>query len=352
MNTQRTRRHAPLIATAILSIIVIANISPVQQAHAEELEKALDVDSTQPNRMILHYCDVDGTPIRPLISDVKLRHRFDRQGTPDVSADGKTVAFDAWASGPSFTWQESRIVVADIDGSNAKNISDGVMPSFSPSGTELAVSRPPKYAKEDGAKGMSIWTMKSDGTSKTMIADQGAWGARWSPDGKSLVFHGGVDENGDKVDKNCLRLFDFATKTTKTLFTSDQSPFSGLSYHFDWSKGKSRTVAIGGPLKDGNKAASAIMDVDAGFKSLRILPDARDGAQVLHGVSFDWHPNGDAVLVTGLVDGRPFPVVLDTTDNTNPAVFSGIPKNVGVRDPAYTPDGKHVIASFHSIPGR
>ena len=111
-------------------------------------------------------------------------------------------------------------------------------------------------------------------------------------------------------------------------------------------------VAFGGPLKTGNNLASATIDVDAGFRSLKILPEANDGTRIVHGLSFDWHPSGDSLLVTGVVEGRPFPVLLGTKDGVNPPKFSGIPKGVGVRDPAYTPDGKHLIASFHAIPSQ
>jgi len=309
----------------------------------------LDVEKNNPNRLVLHFCEIDGTPIRPLISDAQFRNRLDRQGTPDVSADGKRVAFDAWASGPEFTWEESRIVVADIDGANAADISDGVMPSFSPDGRKLAVSRPPKYAKEDGAKGMSIWTMDTDGANKQMIADQGAWGALWSPDGKSLVFYGGIDEEGKNVAKNCLRLYDFSSKKITNVFDPQESPFSDLSFHFDWCKEKKRLVVFGGPLKDGKGTGSATIDVDLGIKSLAMLPVPKDGTRVIDGMSFDWHPDGTLILVTGVSEGRPFPVAIPTTKTTTAPSFSGIPKTVGVRDPAYTPDGKNLLASFFSL---
>lgn len=234
-------------------------------------DDATDVDPENPNRLVLHFCAVDGTPLRPLISDVELRHKLDRQGTPEVSADGRRVAFDAWTANDAFTWQESRIIVADINGSNATDISDGVMPSFSPDGKQLVVSRPPKYAKADGAKQMSIWIMDADGKNKKMLADQGAWGGRWSPDGLSIVFHGGIDGDGNAVPKSCLRLYDIATGKISNVFSPNESPFSDLSFHFAWNQGTGREVAFGGPLKDGTGSASATIDVDKGISSLRLL---------------------------------------------------------------------------------
>lgn len=309
-------------------------------------EDAIDVDPTQPNRLVLHFCEIDGSPIRPLVGDTTLRHKFDRQGTPEISSDGKLVVFDAWAANEGFTWQESRIIIVNIDGTNANDISDGVMPSFSPDASKLVVSRPPKYAKEDGAKGMSIWIMDSDGKNKKMLADQGAWGGRWSPDGKSIVFHGGLDESGDAVPKSCLRLYDVETGKTTNVFSPSESPFGELSYHFEWSKGNDRLVAFGGPLKDGKSSASATINVDKGLDSLSIVKPKKDSPQVIDGLSFDWHPNDNTLLVTGIAEGRPIPVSISTTEAQSDRSFDGVPKTVAVRDPVYTPNGENIIASF------
>ncbi|WP_068261608.1 PD40 domain-containing protein [Rubripirellula obstinata] len=309
-------------------------------------DDSTDVDASKPGRLLLHVCEIDGTPIRPLVSDTDLRHKFDRQGTPNVSPDGKRVAFDAWTNDGGFSWQESRIVVVDIDGENALDISDGVMPSFSPDGTQLVVSRPPKYAKADNAKGMSIWIMDSDGQNKKMLADRGAWGGRWSADGKSIVFHGGRDDDGSSVPKSCLRLYDIETNRVTNVFSPAESPFASLSFHFAWAKGLDRTVAFGGKLKDGNGSASAIINVDQGISSLKILDPPADGTRVIDGLSFDWYPDGESIIVTGNKHGRPFPVSLSIKEGQTNRSFDGFPDDVTVRDPVYTPDGKNIIASF------
>ncbi|MCM2374260.1 TolB family protein [Aporhodopirellula aestuarii] len=325
-----------------LYVLILLLIAP--PANAED--GSIDVDFLHPHRLLLHYCAEDGTPIRPLVADVSLRHQFDRQGTPEVSADGERVAFDAWTASEDFTWQESRIIVVDIQGENARDISDGVMPSFSPDGTKLVVSRPPKYAKQDGAKGMSIWMMGVDGTNKKMLADRSAWGGRWSPDGRSIVFHGGIDDNGETVPKTCLRLYDVASGKTTNVFSPEESPFSNLSFHFEWSKGDERVVAFGGTLKDGSGSASAVIQVDEGISSLRFLLPPVDGPWVADGASFDWHPSGAAVLVTGISEGRMIPVAVPTDESEPYVLFEGIPDKVVARDPIYTPDGKHLIMSF------
>ena len=59
----------------------------VKQANQDK-RAAVDIDPKKPGRMITHYCDADGTPIRPLLKDAELRRLLDVQGSPTVSADG------------------------------------------------------------------------------------------------------------------------------------------------------------------------------------------------------------------------------------------------------------------------
>ncbi len=324
-------------------IIVLAGLMTTWPSVADDVDK-LDIDRTNPRRMILHVCEADGTPIRPLVSDVQLRNKFDRQGTPDVTTDGTLVVYDAWKVGGD--WQDARIVTVNIDGSNARDVTDGVMPSFAPDGKRMVVSRSPKMGKPEGAEGQSIWVMDIDGSDKKMIADHGAQGARWSPDGKSLVFFGGVDAEGKAAGNNCLRLYDFESETISYVFRPEQSPFKTLIQHFDWPKENKRLVAFGGALKKGG-SATAVVDVDEGHK-FKIISDESD-MRTFHGLSVDWHPAGKHLLVTGFEGRRPVPQWLAIDKDAERIEFTGLPDDVGVRDPVLTPEGKYLIASFHAL---
>ena len=305
---------------------------------------AVDVDPMNPGRLILHFCAADGAPIRPLLKDVELRRALDRQGTPDVSSDGQKVAFDAWSTVDP-RWQSGQVLVCNIDGSNAHVVCDGFMPSFSPDGKQVAVSRLPKYTKADGAKGKSIWIVNTDGSKKSMVTDRGAWGARWSSDGKSLIFHGGVDEAGEKVSSNCLRQYDFETEQITNVFSPEKSPFKQLGFHFEWAKDK-RSVAFSGITKGTNQPVSATIDVDVGLDSLKLLKSPN----VLHSLCYDFHPNGRTLLVTGNDNGRTVPVLLELTDKVATNILPDMPANVRVRDTCYTPDGNHIIAALGGLP--
>ena len=331
-----------------VTLLVCLTLVVADGAFADD-DDVLDVDPDKPNRSLLHVCKIDGTPIRPLVADNEFRHKFDRQGSPEVSADGKLVAFDAWPSGKGLSWQEGRICIVNIDGTNAKDISDGNMPSFSPDGTKLVFGRSAKYGKKDGAKGMSIWMIDSDGKNKKMLADQGAWGASWSPDGKSIVFFGGVDEDGDRVKKSCLRLYDVETGKVSNVFSPKESPFSKLGFFFKWIKGKKRTVAFGGQLKLGQASAIATIDVDKGRESLLFIELGTNGAMQISG-SFASHPHDETLLGAKYLDGKSRLVSVATTEaeSETERLFEGIPKNVSAHDPTYTPDAKNIIVSFRT----
>lgn len=314
----------------------------------------LDVDPTKPERLILHVCEMDGTPIRPLVADKTIRHDLDRQGTPNVSPDGKRVAYDAWSTAPKDPNRGPRVCVCDLDGGNFIDVIDGYMPSFAPDNKRLVVSRPAKHAKADGATGQSIWIVNCDTREKTLVADRGAWGGRWSADGATILFQGGVDENGDPVPKSCLRIYDVAKKELSLLFPPEGSPFLEISYHFAWSK-DGRWLAMGGRLIEGlgeqaPSSATVIMDADVGPDSVVIMQPPANGARVFDGLSLDWHPDGKSILSTGLLGEQLIPVALSTDGSVSEITFPGIPDSVIVRDPAYSPDGKHLIASFGARP--
>ena len=302
----------------------------------------LDIDPNIFGQRILHYCDGDGTPIQPLISDLNLRRRFDIQNAPDVSSDGNRVAFEAWSTSDR-KWKFSKVIVADTDGTRARVLCDGLMPSFSPDGRQLVVSCFEKYIKSGNKKGRSIWIVDINGGQKQMIADRGAWGGRWSSDGKSIVFSGGVDDSGKEVDENFLRLYDIQSQAITNVFNSDDSPFSKIGIYFDWDK-SSRRIAFSGTLKEKNQSVIAIIDVDAGLQSLKTYENKGQ----ISGTHYDWHPDGKSLLITGTVDNRFVPVNLSLANDGSARPFRGVPDQVNSLDCCYTPDGKHAILAFRS----
>lgn len=105
-----------------------------------------------------------------------------RVGDPQISPDGKTVAFTIGVVDKAANRTVNRIYTIGIDGSKQKDITTGgssSSPRWSPDGKLIAY-----------VAGGQIWVMKPDGTDKKQITkiSTGAGGPVWSPDGKWIAF--------------------------------------------------------------------------------------------------------------------------------------------------------------------
>ena len=124
---------------------------------------------------------------------VKMR----RVGDPQLSPDGKTVAFTIGDVDKAANKTLTQIYTASIDGSNLKQITKGdkssSSPRWSPDGKKLAFTT-----------GGQIWMMDADGDDKKQITkiSSGAGNPVWSPDGKWLIFSSEVYPNCKDDDCN------------------------------------------------------------------------------------------------------------------------------------------------------
>ena len=90
------------------------------------------------------------------------------------------------------------MLVANLDGTNSRNLGHGLMPTWSPDGSQLACSRGPPQ--------IGLWIVGSDGKNERFLC--GGWGSEWSPDGKRILFN----------DNHVIKTYDLATKTTTAHF--------------------------------------------------------------------------------------------------------------------------------------
>ena len=106
-------------------------------------------------------------------------------GHAEMKGDESKIYFSGW----SYTTNAWDIFEVDPDGSNLKNLTNGVgtnhRPHISPDGKYIAF-----YSDRDGVD-HGLWLMHTDGSNQSRIS-KGVSGS-WSPDSRKLVFDGEVD---------------------------------------------------------------------------------------------------------------------------------------------------------------
>jgi dipeptidyl aminopeptidase/acylaminoacyl peptidase len=131
-----------------------------------------------------------------------------RVGDPQISPNGRRVAFTIG----DVNWDANRVItqiyVMKIDGSDLKQLTDGATssttPRWSPEGKRIAY-----------VNGGQIWTMEDDGDNKDKVTkiSTGAAAPVWSPDGKWIAFTSEVHPGCN--DDDCNKKKDEAAESSK-----------------------------------------------------------------------------------------------------------------------------------------
>ena len=131
-----------------------------------------------------------------------------RVGDPQISPNGKRVAFTIG----DVNWDANKVVtqiyVMTIDGGNIKQLTNGAgsatAPRWSPDGKRIAY-----------VTGSQIWTMEDDGHNKDQVTkiSTGATAPVWSPDGKWIALTS--DVYPDCNDDDCNKKKDEAAESSK-----------------------------------------------------------------------------------------------------------------------------------------
>jgi Tol biopolymer transport system component len=105
---------------------------------------------------------------------------------PDVSPDGKTIAFVFESEDPNAA-DEYVIYLTNRDGSNPRQVAVGSDPAWSPDGTKIA------YTAIDDQSGYQLGVMNADGSGQHLITTetdvtQANYAPDWSADGTRLTY--------------------------------------------------------------------------------------------------------------------------------------------------------------------
>ncbi len=248
-----------------------------------------------------------------------------RVGDPQLSPDGKTVAFTIGDVDKSANKTLTQIYTVSIDGSNQKQITKGERsnssPRWSPDGKKIAFTT-----------GGQIWTMDPDGGDKKQITkiSSGAGGIVWSPDGKWIAF--GSDVYPECKDDKCNEAEDARVEASKV-----QAKVTERLLYRHWVEWRDRkrshvfyVSSKGGEAIDATPGDfdappyAAASGVDYAFS-----PDSKE-------IAFLRNPDKIEAIST---NSDIFVLNLDNKSTKN---ITAAMKGYDV-SPVYTPDGKYIL---------
>jgi dipeptidyl aminopeptidase/acylaminoacyl peptidase len=257
-----------------------------------------------------------------------------RVGDPQVSPDGKWVAFSAVEVNLDANTRTPHIWIVPLSGGEAKQLfSSGPgedRPRFSPDGKSLAFT-----SSRDG--GSQVWVSDFDTATGTLVGEPKkitsisteAGGHIWSPDGKNILFTSEV--YADCKDDACNKQRDEELKTSKV----KAKIFTHLLYRHWSSYTELKRTHIFVQAADGSTPAR---DLTAGDHD---APPFSLGGQDMYAFS----PDGQEVAFTSNIDEVP-------AISTNNEIFivpvsGGTPKKISTSPgsdstPLYSPDGKYI----------
>lgn len=265
----------------------------------------------------------DGSEMKPLLE----LPEFTMQSSPAWSQDGTLIVFDAWRADRGEKEADAKVVVVNADGSDAKTLGDGAIPSFSPRHQRLAFTR---YQANHG-----IWVMSSAGPEAELVQiDKGYGAAKWSPDGRRIAY---TTTRNNEVN---LYLYDLIEGDEMPLFEEGQSPYSSFFRNIAWSP-DGRQIAFKGQRVDSQTVEVALVDA----RGARHGHTVRYESKTLYNVS--WNHDGSRLYFaqeTPTRNNRVQLYSLVANDMSPPEILPGQDPNRANSAAAISPDGKQLLS--------
>lgn len=268
---------------------------------------------------------------RPFTIEDLLKVR--RVSDPQLSPDGKTVAFTIGDVNFDGNRAVNQIYVVSIAGGEVKQLTSGEKsasaPRWSPDGKKIAY-----------VTGSQIWRMDRDGSDKEQVTkiSTGAGGPVWSPDGNWLAF--GSEVYPDCNDDDCNKRKDEAADKSKVKAHITERL---LFRHWDeWRDIKRAHVFVvsskGGVARD-------------------LTPGDFDAPPygAASGVDYAFSPDGKEIAF--LRNPDKVEAVSTNSDIYVVSLIGGAAKNITMRNkgydagPVYTPDGKSILYRSQATEG-
>jgi len=256
-----------------------------------------------------------------------------RVGDPQVSPDGRRVAFTIGDVDFDANRTITQIYVTPIGGGELKRLTDGdrssSSPRWSPDGKKIAFTT-----------GSQIWTMNSDGDHKEQVTkiSTGAAAPVWSPDGKLIAFTSDVypecsnDDCNKKKDEDAEKSKVKAHITTRLLFR-----------HWDEWRDQKRTHVFVVPSDGGTAQEITPGDFDsppyaaASGVDFAFSPDSKEIAYIRNPDKVEAISTNSDIYITTLADRV-----------TKPITASNRGYDVG---PIYSSDGRFILYRSQATKG-
>ena len=223
------------------------------------------------------------------------------QSNPDWSPDGLRLVFAVTIDDRDHLW------TVDADGSGAKELVDCEAPclfvddpAWSPDGASVL------YSRNEEVDGKSVATLETvrlaDGHIDVLLTAAPVdffAGARWSPDGRSIVLevvHRAGTSPESELSGVTLSVVDLSTATRKPRGITDPALFAATA---DWSGDGTEIVYSALPVaKAPQPDLFTIRPDGTGLRRLTTLADTGGYA-----AEPDFDPNGDRILFSGQLEG-------------------------------------------------